>query len=134
MFLGFMFVAFPLIPLISGYKFEHIFLSLIFMTLGVGTYYMIGMGTDSLSPLQVFRSAGFWIFAPILFVIVGIQGMLLNPSKASHKKIFSVGFSTLWFGLLIFFDCVAIKQGNIQSALFSLIFWAFGIFLLLVAK
>jgi hypothetical protein len=97
----------------------------------------------------IFTSFCLWIFinaadtitriAIIPFTIAGI-GVLINglspllfKSKIKNlgMKIYLFGFSLFWFGFLIVFDYLSITQGNIQLALFSIIFWVVGLFMII---
>lgn len=55
----------------------------------------------------------------------------LTKLNSITSHLFVIGFLLFWFGFLIFFDYLAIKQinnGGVQLILFSLIFWAAGIY------
>ena len=93
----------------------------------------------------IFTGFCLWIFinaadiitriAIVPFTIAGI-GILLkglspllfkNKLKNLGMKIYLFGFSLFWFGFLIVFDYLSITQGDIQLALFSIIFWIVGL-------
>lgn len=55
----------------------------------------------------------------------------LTKFNSITSHLYTIGFLIFWFGFLIFFDYLAIKQinsGGIQLILFSLIFWVAGIY------
>ncbi len=52
----------------------------------------------------------------------------VNKVKNIGMKIYLLAFGLFWFGFLIVFDYLAIRDGSIKLLLFSLIFWVAGIF------
>ncbi len=55
----------------------------------------------------------------------------LNKLQAINSYVYPIGFLTFWFGFLIFVDYQAVKDinnGGLTTLLFSLIFWAAGIY------
>jgi len=54
----------------------------VFSTMGFGGYYLMCAGTDSLSPLTAFRSAGLFTLIPMSFMAVGVLALFttLFPS------------------------------------------------------
>ncbi len=55
----------------------------------------------------------------------------LSKFNLISSHLYGIGFLIFWFGFLIFFDYLAMKQinsGGIQLILFSLIFWLAGIY------
>ena len=83
--LGFMFTTIPLIPLLSIFvnsnnfisskvkeKIFGIYLGTVFIILGGACYYMMCYGSDSLSIIYAFKTTGFWIIIPVIFIVLGI--------------------------------------------------------------
>lgn len=52
----------------------------------------------------------------------------LNIVDKIFSKLYLVGFLLFWFGFLIVFDYIAIRDGQTSMFIFSLLFWAVGIF------
>ncbi|MBR5501721.1 MAG: hypothetical protein IKV55_01675 [Oscillospiraceae bacterium] len=74
------------------------------------------------------------IFLPFLLCGAASFGKALSLLLGSEKAaaVFGVLFSAVfflgWFGFLVFACCFAVKEQNYQMLLFSLPFWAGGLF------
>lgn len=79
--------------------------------------------------LLPFFIAGMGVFLQGLLPLVFYKNQRIVANIG--KKIYLFGFLLYWFGFLIVFDISAIRDKNIGMALFSLVFWAVGIWLLI---
>ncbi len=72
------------------------------------------------------------IIIPFLICSVAIFGeklfLILNKKKISNvfKSIFRIVFFLYWFGFLIFFDYICLRDNSYIFLLFSLLFWFVG--------
>lgn len=90
-FLGFMFTFIPLVMIFSIFpnnekgnkqKTREIVLSFtigfVFTVLGVGSYYLMCLGSDTLSLLYAWKTNGLWIIIPMLFVVIGVYIIIFS--------------------------------------------------------
>lgn len=81
--------------------------------------------------LLPFFIAGMGVFLQGLLPLVFYKNQRIVANIG--KKIYLFGFLLYWFGFLIIWDISVIRDKNIGMVLFSLPFWAVGIFVLIVS-
>ena len=83
--------------------------------------------------IYFFTKNGKVIMIPFIFCSVALllKDLFIVINKVKYIKIFDniyiISFLVFWFGFLLYFDYLCIKDKNYQLLLFSLIFWLIGI-------
>lgn len=130
--IGFMFFFIPLVMLMSEgnkkngtqkqKKFKSLFTSLLlgiaFAGMGIGTYYLMCSGTDSLSPVSAFSSAGIFAIIPIIFIMLGIYMIVLSLFPPKKKEVILAVEDVIGFnigGNNILLSDVSIAENSIQA-------------------
>ncbi len=63
----------------------------------------------------------------MLFMSISVKNSKL---EALYSKIYKIIFLFYWFGFLLFFDYLGLKQNELSMVYFSLIFWLAGVYMI----
>lgn len=77
---------FFLVPLIMIFN-SAILISVLFIFIGGGTYYLMCSSTDSLSLIDAFKINGLWIVIPIIFVVIGVWNLIWMLFRKKNKYV-----------------------------------------------
>lgn len=82
-FVGGMFIGIPLMVIFTS----AVLTSILFILMGLGSYYMMCSSSNSLSLIDAFKMNGLWILIPIMFVGVGLWILIWLVFRKKDKYI-----------------------------------------------